>query len=129
VPPASWPNRSLRCSTPVSLPDQVGPGLASYMLLCMRHQEHMLVVGMQYYWLTLIYRPSGYAIGGTTQLALLSSSTFAIISWRRPYQCQLRTWLGSRSYPASSRQDNYHDATSDLLGAGRRVSPMHGTRS
>jgi hypothetical protein len=37
----------------------------------MRHQERVRAVG-KHYWQTLIYGPTGHAIGGTAQQALLS---------------------------------------------------------
>ena len=124
-----------------------------YLLRHMRHQEHMQAVGT-HCGPTRIIGPTGHAIGGTAQhsgdhLKLPTSPCHATISDYYGPGGAAGGWTSPPPPPASARlarvccgpegaaggrglerpRGKRTERPRDPPGAGRRVSPMHGTRS
>ena len=103
------------------------------MLRRTRHQEHWRAVETHFR-PTRIYGPTCHAIGGTAQLALLSSSAAAIIAGPRHSQCGLRAGRSSRRMDLAAatagicvtRKSLQRAGRSSLAGVGRSDPALRG---
>ncbi len=115
----------------------------SILLRPMRHQEHMLAVGT-HNWPTRIYRPTEHAIGTTAAIAagldtISDDYWLAGAAGRRRGDlaaaagaratCISLLWAGRSSWQMRVIRATPRYGTDDYAtaGAGRRVSPEHGT--